>query len=94
METGPVWTFGQHCWSCVLYSCPLLLLWPETVKVTAVDMNWAFLVWGFAMLICTFWYLIRARYYYHGPVRDVVLSWELYNVHRPYTNQSRCPIYS
>lgn len=45
--------------------------WPGTVKVTAVDMNWACLVWGFAMLFCAFWYLVRARKYYHGPIRDI-----------------------
>lgn len=48
--------------------------WPETAKVTAVDMNWACLVWGFAMLFCTFWYLVRARHYYHGPICEFDLS--------------------
>lgn len=51
--------------------------WPETAKVSAVDMNWARPVWGFAMLFCTSWYLVRARHYYHGPVREVDLSREL-----------------
>ena len=45
--------------------------WPPTKTVTAESMNWACLVWGFAMLFCAFWYLIRARHYYHGPIREV-----------------------
>ena len=44
--------------------------WPATKKVTPTDMNWACLVWGFAMLFCSFWYLVRARNYYHGPIRE------------------------
>lgn len=44
--------------------------WPESVKVTAESMNWACLVWGFAMLFCAFWYLVRAKKYYHGPIRE------------------------
>ncbi|KAI4124139.1 MAG: hypothetical protein LQ338_004960 [Usnochroma carphineum] len=45
--------------------------WPGESKVTAKSMNWACLVWGFAMLFCSFWYLIRARKYYHGPVNEI-----------------------
>ena len=48
--------------------------WPETAVVTPVDMNWACLVWGAAMLFCAFWYFVRARNYYHGPVREFELS--------------------
>ena len=48
--------------------------WPPTKEVDAKNMNWACLVWGFAMLFCTFWYLVRARGYYHGPVREFDLQ--------------------
>ena len=44
---------------------------PETAVVDAVDMNWACLVWGAAMLFCVFWYAVRARRYYKGPIREV-----------------------
>ena len=44
--------------------------WPPTKEVKPENMNWACLVWGFAMLFCTFWYLVRARTYYHGPIRE------------------------
>lgn len=45
--------------------------WPSAVAVTAESMNWACLVWGAALLFCSFWYLLRARTYYHGPIREV-----------------------
>ena len=45
--------------------------WPPKKEVKAENMNWACLVWGFAMLFCTFWYLVRARNYYHGPVNEL-----------------------
>ena len=45
--------------------------WPGTAKVTRENMNWACLVWGFAVLFCTFWYLVRARHYFHGPIREI-----------------------
>ena len=45
--------------------------WPGAAEVTAESMNWACLVWGAAMLLCVFWYLIRARKFYHGPVQEL-----------------------
>ena len=45
--------------------------WPQTKEVDAESMNWACLVWGSAMLLCGVWYAVRARRYYHGPVREV-----------------------
>ena len=44
--------------------------WPQTAEVTVVNMNWACLVWGFAMLFCTLWYRLRAHKYYAGPIRE------------------------
>ncbi|KAI9757776.1 MAG: hypothetical protein M4579_003312 [Chaenotheca gracillima] len=44
--------------------------WPADAKVNKDNMNWACLVWGTAMLFCGFWYVVRARKYYHGPVRE------------------------
>lgn len=45
--------------------------WPGAVNVTAESMNWACLVWGAAVLFCSFWYWFRARHHYHGPIRDI-----------------------
>ncbi|KAL8662431.1 MAG: hypothetical protein Q9202_004752 [Teloschistes flavicans] len=45
--------------------------WPGDSKVTPVSMNWACLVFGFAVLFSSFWYLIRARQYYHGPINEL-----------------------
>lgn len=45
--------------------------WPGAASVDAQSMNWACLVWGTAMIFCSFWYLVRARKYYHGPLREV-----------------------
>ncbi|KAL6714501.1 hypothetical protein ACLMJK_007926 [Lecanora helva] len=45
--------------------------WPPTRKVDAKSMNWACLVWGSAMLFCSFWYLLRARKCYRGPIREL-----------------------
>jgi len=45
--------------------------WPGSVAVGAESMNWACLVWGAAMLFCSLWYLLRARHYYHGPIREI-----------------------
>lgn len=44
--------------------------WPEMVNVTAVDMNWACLVWGSDMLLCILLHLVRAQHYYEGPIRE------------------------
>lgn len=45
--------------------------WPGSVALGAESMNWACLVWGAAMLFCSLWYLIRARHYYHGAIREI-----------------------
>lgn len=45
--------------------------WPGSAKVTAESMNWACLVWGAAMLLCLFWYFVRAHKYYNGPKQDL-----------------------
>ena len=57
----------------LVYACIAFFFsfWPQIAKVDAVSMNWACLVWGFAMLFCAFWYIVRARHYYHGPIREV-----------------------
>ena len=47
--------------------------WPQAKQVDAESMNWACLVWGFAMLFCGFWYVVRARHFYHGPIREIEL---------------------
>ncbi|KAL8730058.1 MAG: hypothetical protein Q9181_004789 [Wetmoreana brouardii] len=51
----------------------LFSFWPGDAKVTAENMNWACLVWGTAMLFCSLWYLVRARRYYHGPIREIAV---------------------
>lgn len=45
--------------------------WPGSVAVSAESMSWACLVWGAAMLFRSSWYLLRARHYYHGPIREI-----------------------
>ena len=60
----------------LVYACIAFFFsfWPQAAKVDKVSMNWACVVWGFAMLFCTFWYIVRARHYYRGPIREIDAS--------------------
>lgn len=44
------------------------LFWPAAPNPTPASMNWVSLIYGAAVIFATFWYLIRGRYEYEGPV--------------------------
>ena len=78
IRLGP-WSLGR--WGMIANIVGLLYaifafffsFWPQEKNVDAQSMNWACLVWGFAMLFCGFWYVVHARHFYHGPIREIEL---------------------
>lgn len=49
-------------------------VWPPDAKVTPASMNYSVLVTGAVILFSVFWYLVRGRWVFRGPLveRDVV----------------------
>ncbi|KAI2606192.1 putative GABA transporter [Hypoxylon fragiforme] len=56
-----------------LYSILLLFwsFWPQTTPTTPENANWSILVWGAVVIFSIVWYMVRARHYFTGPIREV-----------------------
>ncbi|KAK3312555.1 amino acid/polyamine transporter I [Apodospora peruviana] len=56
----------------VLYSILLLFwsFWPPTTPTTVETANWSILVFGSVVVFSVLWYLLRARYYFKGPIKE------------------------
>ena len=57
----------------LLYSILLLFwsFWPQTDPTTPATANWSVLVFGGVVILSILWYLLKARHYFKGPVREV-----------------------
>ncbi|KAK4031494.1 amino acid/polyamine transporter I [Parachaetomium inaequale] len=54
--------------------CVFLLFWsfwPQYTLTTSTTMNWSVLILGFVVLASIVWWLLRARHYFKGPIREV-----------------------
>ncbi|KAI5861113.1 putative GABA transporter [Durotheca rogersii] len=56
-----------------LYSVLLLFwsFWPQITPTTPEDANWSVLVWGAVVIFSVVWYVVRARHYFKGPIKEV-----------------------
>ncbi|KAI2618103.1 putative GABA transporter [Hypoxylon sp. NC1633] len=56
-----------------LYSIFLLFwsFWPQTTPTTPENANWSILVWGVVVIFSIVWYIVRARSYFKGPIKEV-----------------------
>ncbi|KAI1409005.1 putative GABA transporter [Hypoxylon sp. FL1857] len=56
-----------------LYSALLLFwsFWPQANDPTPDTFNWSVLVFGAVLFFSIFWYIVRARRYFKGPIREV-----------------------
>ncbi|KAI1088173.1 putative GABA transporter [Rostrohypoxylon terebratum] len=56
-----------------LYSAILLFwsFWPQTTAPTPETFNWSILIYGAVVLFSVVWYIVRARYNFRGPVKEV-----------------------
>jgi amino acid transporter len=62
----------NNVFACVY--CVFLLfwsLWPQYTPTTPTTMNWSVLIWGFVVLASVTWWVLRARHYFKGPIREV-----------------------
>ncbi|KAI1370479.1 putative GABA transporter [Hypoxylon crocopeplum] len=54
--------------------CILLLFWsfwPQTTPTTLETFNWSILVWGAVVVFSIVWYIVRAKHYFKGPIKEV-----------------------
>jgi len=54
--------------------CIVLLFWsfwPPQTPVTPENTNWSLLVFGAVVIFSILWYVIRARHYFKGPIREI-----------------------
>ncbi|KAI1764098.1 putative GABA transporter [Hypoxylon sp. FL1150] len=56
-----------------LYSILLLFwsFWPQTTPTTPDNANWSVLVWGAVVIFSIVWYIVRAKNYFKGPIKEV-----------------------
>ncbi|KAL7622854.1 polyamine transporter tpo5 [Parahypoxylon ruwenzoriense] len=56
-----------------LYSILLLFwsFWPQTTPTTPENANWSVLVWGAVVIFSIVWYVVRARHYFKGPIKEI-----------------------
>ena len=45
--------------------------WPQTNGTTLESFNWSVLVFGAVALFSIAWYMLRARHYFRGPIKEV-----------------------
>jgi choline transport protein len=45
--------------------------WPQITPTTLATTNWSILVYGAVVLFSVFWYVVRARHYFKGPVKEI-----------------------
>ncbi|KAI0428590.1 amino acid transporter [Xylaria sp. FL1042] len=57
----------------ILYSVFLLFwsFWPQQTPITLEGFNWSVVVFSGVVIFSVFWYVIRAKYYFNGPVKEV-----------------------
>ncbi|KAJ9608557.1 hypothetical protein H2200_007545 [Cladophialophora chaetospira] len=56
---------------CFLVPLFFFEFWPLARPVTAVNMNWASLMFGVTIMFALFWYAVKGRHQYSGPVVHV-----------------------
>ncbi|KAI1378114.1 putative GABA transporter [Hypoxylon crocopeplum] len=56
-----------------LYSAVLLFwsFWPQTIAPTPETFNWSILIYGAVVLFSVIWYILRARHYFKGPIKEI-----------------------
>jgi len=56
----------------VVYSTFLLFwsFWPQTDPTTLETTNWSVLVFGSVVIFSILWYIVKARHYFKGPIRE------------------------
>ncbi|KAI1120710.1 amino acid transporter [Nemania abortiva] len=56
-----------------LYSIFMLFwsVWPLTINPTAASFNWSIVVYGFVIAFSIIWYVVRARAFFKGPIKEV-----------------------
>ncbi|OTA99028.1 hypothetical protein M426DRAFT_325490 [Hypoxylon sp. CI-4A] len=57
----------------VVYAVFLLFwsFWPQSNHPDATDLNWSVVVYGAVVIFSIVWYIIRARHYFKGPIKEV-----------------------
>ncbi|KAK3944391.1 hypothetical protein QBC46DRAFT_442172 [Diplogelasinospora grovesii] len=54
--------------------CIILLFWsfwPQTTPTTPDTANWSILVFGVVVLFSIAWYVVRAKHYFKGPIKEL-----------------------
>jgi amino acid transporter len=56
----------------ILYTVFLLFwsFWPQTNPTTPETANWSILVFGSVVIFSIFWYIVRARHHFKGPIKE------------------------
>ena len=56
-----------------IYSVLLLFwsFWPQTTPTTIQTANWSVLVFASAIIFSIIWYIIRAKHFFNGPIKEV-----------------------
>ncbi|KAI1762688.1 amino acid transporter [Hypoxylon sp. FL1150] len=62
----------NNVFACV-YSAVLLFwsFWPQTFEPTPETFNWSILIFGAVVLFSVVWYILRARHYFRGPIKEI-----------------------
>ncbi|KAI1385648.1 amino acid transporter [Hypoxylon trugodes] len=62
----------NNAFACV-YTTFLLFwsFWPQSNHPTAEELNWSVVVYGAVVIFSIVWYVVRARHYFKGPIKEV-----------------------
>lgn len=62
----------NNAFACV-YTTFLLFwsFWPQSNHPDAEELNWSVVVYGAVVVFSVGWYVVRARHYFKGPIREV-----------------------